>query len=113
MTVAIIGFVVRWVAIIQLGKMFTVDVAIANKHILKTTGFYQLVRHPSYLGLLLIIAGLALCMGSVLSLLVVVIPVFLAINYRIIVEEQALTNEFGAQYQEYSKKVSKIIPWVY
>jgi protein-S-isoprenylcysteine O-methyltransferase Ste14 len=110
---AICGFVIRWTAILQLGKLFTVDVAISNTHTLKTTGLYQIVRHPSYLGLMLIITGIALCMGNLLSLAIVVIPVFIAMNYRIVVEEKALTNEFGSQYLKYSKKVSKIIPWIY
>lgn len=110
---AVCGFVIRWTAILQLGKLFTVDVAISNTHTLKTTGLYKIVRHPSYLGLMLIITGIALCMESLLSLAIVVVPVFIAMNYRIVIEEKTLTGEFGAQYEEYSKKVSKIIPWIY
>jgi protein-S-isoprenylcysteine O-methyltransferase Ste14 len=51
-TLAVAGFIIRWTAIVQLGKMFTVDVAISNTHILKTSGLYKFVRHPSYLGLI-------------------------------------------------------------
>ena len=62
---------------------------------------------------MLIITGLALCMPSLVWMVVTIIAVFIAMNYRMKVEEQALTKEFGGQYLEYSKKVSKIIPWVY
>jgi protein-S-isoprenylcysteine O-methyltransferase Ste14 len=111
--VAVIGFIIRWIAIVQLGKMFTVDVSISTAHILKTNGLYKVVRHPSYLGLILILAGIALCLNNVLSLIIIVIPIFLAINYRIRVEENALIDEFGDQYLQYKTHVSRIIPGIY
>jgi protein-S-isoprenylcysteine O-methyltransferase Ste14 len=111
--ISIIGFIIRWVSILQLGKMFTVDVSISSTHNLKTNGLYNIVRHPSYLGLLLIIAGIAVTMGSLLSCLVVIIPVFFALNYRIIVEEKVLIDEFGNEYINYCKRVSRLIPWLY
>jgi protein-S-isoprenylcysteine O-methyltransferase Ste14 len=93
--------------------MFTVDVSIATTHTLKTSGLYKIVRHPSYLGLMLIITGLGLSDGSILSFIVVVASVFLAMNYRMAVEEQALIAEFGTQYEDYKKRVSRIVPWIY
>ena len=113
MIICILGFAIRWTAVIQLGKMFTVDVAITDEHNLKTTGLYKIVRHPSYLGLIMIIAGLALCTDSLLSFLIILIPSFWAINHRIKVEEQVLTAEFGEQYLNYKKRVSKIIPGIF
>ncbi len=109
----IAGFIIRWIAIYQLGKMFTVDVAIADEHILKTNGLYKVVRHPSYLGLILIIAGLGLCLNSVLSFIIMFVPTFIAISYRITVEEKALTEEFGDQYTLYKSKVKKLVPGIY
>lgn len=113
MVICILGFAIRWTAVIQLGKMFTVDVTITDKHNLKTTGLYKIVRHPSYLGLILIIAGLGLCTDSLLSFLIILIPSFLAINHRIKVEEQVLIAEFGEQYINYKKRVNKIIPGIF
>ena len=55
---AVVGFVIRWAAIFSLGKFFTVDVEISDQHRLKTEGIYKIVRHPSYLGLVLIVAAL-------------------------------------------------------
>jgi len=109
----IIGFTIRWTAVYQLGKMFTVDVAIANEHILKTTGLYRVVRHPSYLGLILIIAGLGLCLNSWLSFIIMFVPTFIAISYRISIEEKALTEEFGDQYIAYKTRVKRLIPGIY
>lgn len=111
--IAIIGFAIRWAAIFQLGKMFTVDVAITSGHQLKTSGLYKVVRHPSYLGLMLIICSIALCQGNILSCLFIIIPTFVALNYRMVVEERALIAEFGEQYQQYKKNTARIIPGIY
>jgi protein-S-isoprenylcysteine O-methyltransferase Ste14 len=111
--IAIIGFIIRWVSILQLGKMFTVDVAITSGHTLKTDGMYSIVRHPSYLGLMLIICGIALCQANILACIVIVIPIFLALNYRIKVEEKALLAEFGEHYEAYKKNTARIIPGIY
>jgi protein-S-isoprenylcysteine O-methyltransferase Ste14 len=112
-SICIAGFIIRWTAILQLGKMFTVDVVIADHHTLKTTGLYKIVRHPSYLGLILIVAGLEVCTGSAFTFLIIFIPVFMAMSYRIAIEEKALTEEFGDQYKTYKTKVKKLIPGVY
>ena len=109
----IIGFIIRWIAVYQLGKMFTVDVAIANEHTLKTSGLYTVVRHPSYLGLILIIAGLGVCLNSLLSFILMFVPTFIAISYRISIEEKALIEEFGDQYIAYKAKVKRLIPGIY
>jgi len=109
----IIGYIIRWTAIYQLGKMFTVDVAIVGDHRLKNDGLYNVVRHPSYLGLMLIIVGVSMFMSNALSCMVVVIPIFMVTNYRIAVEEKALIAEFGNEYEVYKKRVKKIIPGIY
>ena len=108
-----IGVIIRWAAIVQLGKSFTVDVAITDASILKTDGLYRRIRHPSYLGLQLIIVGFSLTMNSLYSFFVLVIPVFLAIVYRISVEEKVLINEFGDSYSQYMMSTKKLVPYIY
>lgn len=109
----VIGIIIRWVAILQLGKAFTVDVAITDTARLKTDGIYERIRHPSYLGILMIVTGFSSAMNSIYSLLVLLVPVSLAILYRISVEEKVLIGEFGDNYIEYKKETKKIIPWIY
>ena len=79
----------------------------------KGYGFYKIVRHPSYLGLFMIFTGLAISMNSILSILVICLPVFLVILYRIYVEETVLSEEFGDKYRDYKKTTRKIIPFIY
>jgi protein-S-isoprenylcysteine O-methyltransferase Ste14 len=107
------GLIIRWASILQLGKSFTVDVAITDNARLKTDGLYQKVRHPSYSGLLAIISGFAFTMNSIYSFLVLVLPVFLAIIYRISVEEKVLINAFGNSYIEYKNRTKRIIPGIF
>ncbi len=113
LSIFMIGVVVRWISIIQLKKEFTVDVAITKNHNLKTNGIYKKIRHPSYLGLLLICFGLSISMNSIISLSVITIPILLALIYRIKTEENILIKEFGETYKDYIKKTYKIIPRIY
>ena len=107
------GMIIRWTSIIQLKKAFTVDVVISQKQELKTDGLYKIVRHPSYLGIALISSGLSIGMNSLFSFLVLTLPVFFAIIYRIYVEEAILLEEFGVKYEKYCKTTRKIIPFIY
>jgi protein-S-isoprenylcysteine O-methyltransferase Ste14 len=110
---AIAGFIIRWGAVIKLRDSFTVSVSVQKNQEIVTTGIYAYIRHPSYLGLLLIIAGLSLCMNSVLSVVSLLVPVFIAILYRISVEEKLLVLHFGDKYLEYSKNTNRLIPWLW
>jgi protein-S-isoprenylcysteine O-methyltransferase Ste14 len=109
----IAGFAIRWTAIIQLKRAFTVDVAINSAHELKTNGLYKIIRHPSYLGLLLIMTGEAISMASLISFAVVFLPVCIAVIYRIHVEEQLLKEAFGEKYSIYKLNTKIIIPFIY
>ncbi len=111
LVVFVTGLIIRWVSIIQLKKEFTVNVSIQKSHELKTDGIYKYARHPSYFGLLLVVFGLALGMNSVWSLLVVVIPIYLALRYRIKVEETILFEQFGKDYQKYYMTTSSMFPF--
>jgi protein-S-isoprenylcysteine O-methyltransferase Ste14 len=46
-------------------------------------------------------------------MLITLIPAFIALNYRMGVEENALEEEFDSQYKEYKKSVKRLVPWVY
>lgn len=108
-----IGILIRWLAIFQLKKGFTVDVSIARNHHLKIDGLYSLVRHPSYLGLVLIILGISIATNSLISMVVMNIPILFAILYRIRVEEKMLTEEFGEEYLKYCNQTNSIFPLIY
>jgi protein-S-isoprenylcysteine O-methyltransferase len=109
----VLGLIVRWVAIIHLGRFFTVNVAIAQDHQLITTGPYRYVRHPSYTGTLLIFLGFAFCMLNLFSLAAVFLPISAAFLWRMHVEEEALRGAFGERYLTYAASTARIVPWLF
>ena len=102
----------RWWAILSLGKFFTVDVAIATDHQLILRGPYRWMRHPSYTGLLLAFAALAVTFQNWLSLAGVLGPIALGLAYRIRIEEAALTKTFGDDYRAYAQTTRRLIPGI-
>ncbi len=107
------GLLLRWIAIFQLKKYFTVNVTIGKDHQLIQGGLYRYIRHPSYTGSLLSFFGLGIALNNWLSLLVIFLPILFSFLYRISVEEEALSKSFGRQYEDYRKKSKRLIPWVY
>ena len=109
----IAGLIIRWIAIVHLGRFFTVNVAIAEDHQLITTGPYRYVRHPSYTGTLMIFLGFGLCMLNIFSLAAVFLPITAAFLWRMHVEEAALRDAFGERYQDYTAGTRRVIPFLY
>jgi protein-S-isoprenylcysteine O-methyltransferase Ste14 len=120
------GDVVRWLGVVLfavggalrlwpvfvLGHRFSGLVAIQPGHKLVTGGVYRVIRHPSYLGLLVNALGWALGfrsgVGVVLTALMIV-----PIVARIRAEEQLLRTEFGAAYKAYCARTSRLVPRLY
>ena len=50
----VLGLALRWYSIFRLGRLFTMNVAIAEDHPLVDFGPYRFIRHPSYTGSLLV-----------------------------------------------------------
>jgi protein-S-isoprenylcysteine O-methyltransferase Ste14 len=109
----IAGMALRWYSIYYLGKEFTVNVAIIEGHRLVTSGPYQLIRHPSYTGLLMIFLGLGIHSNHIVGILALTLPVIWAIHNRIEVEETAMNAFFGIEYKLYSEQTRKLIPYIY
>jgi protein-S-isoprenylcysteine O-methyltransferase Ste14 len=76
---------------------------------LVTTGVYRISRHPMYLGMVLILIGGALLMGSLSPFLAVVM--FAALMELIFVraEERMLEQEFGERWRAYKQRVRRWI----
>jgi len=107
------GLILRWYAIIYLGRFFTVNVAIADDHQVIQTGPYRWVRHPSYSGGLLMILGFCVCMGNLASLLVIMVPCTGVLLWRMRIEEAALRAALGEPYAAYMRSTRRLIPLIY
>ena len=107
------GFLLRLVAIVSLGKAFSVNVAIRDKQAVKRDGLYRWMRHPSYSGMLLMFLAIALAERNWISLAILAVVPTAALLYRIHVEEIALRDAFGEEYVEYSRQTRRLIPGIY
>ena len=107
------GLLIRWAAILNLGSAFSANVAIRDSQRVRTTGLYRFVRHPSYLGLVLIFLAIGIYSRNWLSLAIAAAPPTVALLYRIRVEEAALREAFGDEYIAYSRTTKCLIPGVY
>ena len=109
----VVGLLLRWWAIITLGRFFTVDVTIEKDHELVERGPFRLVRHPSYTGVLLAFVGFALTLRNWAALLIILVPIFAAFIRRMNVEEEALSRALGSRYAEYMRRTKRLVPFVY
>jgi protein-S-isoprenylcysteine O-methyltransferase Ste14 len=107
------GLLLRWWAIITLGRFFTVDVTIEKDHELVERGPFRVVRHPSYSGVLLAFVGFALSLRNWAALLIVLVPIFAAFIRRMNVEEDALSRALGSRYADYMRRTKRLVPYVY
>ena len=83
-----------------------------RSHRVITTGPYEYVRHPMYVGVMLFILCSPLALGSLYSLIPALIIVILFI-IRTSLEDKTLQEELEG-YQEYAKRVRyKLIPYIF
>jgi protein-S-isoprenylcysteine O-methyltransferase Ste14 len=107
------GLIIRWTAILTLGRFFSTSVAIHQDQRVVRTGLFRLVRHPSYSGLLLLFLGMALSFGNWLSFAVIVVPFLAALLHRIKVEESSLVEALGQDYVEYRRSTKCLLPGIF
>ena len=120
------GHMVRWIGLVLfgaggalrlwpvfvLGNRFSGLVAIQPGHTLVTSGVYGVIRHPSYLGLLISTFGWGLVFRSAVGVLLaaLLVPPLLA---RINAEERLLRSQFGEEYDAYRARTWRLIPGIY
>jgi protein-S-isoprenylcysteine O-methyltransferase Ste14 len=106
------GGALRLWPVFVLGRRFSGLVAVQPGHTLATNGVYGVIRHPSYLGLLVNALGWGLAFRSGVGVLLtaLMIPPVLA---RIRAEERLLQTEFGTAYGAYCARTSRLIPGLY
>jgi protein-S-isoprenylcysteine O-methyltransferase Ste14 len=107
-----LGCALRLWPVVVLGNRFSGLVAIQEGHTLQTTGMYGVIRHPSYLGLLVTLLGWALVFRSIAGILLsaALVPVLVA---RMNAEEALLQSQFGSEYDAYRSRTSRLIPRIY
>jgi len=106
------GGALRLWPVFVLGHRFSGLVAIQPGHRLVTSGVYGVIRHPSYLGLLLNSPGWAIAFRSGVGVLLTVLLIP-PLAVRIRAEERLLRTQFGDEYDVYRRRTSRLIPGLY
>jgi len=110
--VALFAFAIYllWKSHYDLGRNWTVVVALRHNHELITNGVYKYLRHPMYTAhLVWAIAQIMILHNWIAgySFLIVQIPFYW---FRIRNEEKMMIEQFGTAYTSYMEKTDRLIP---
>ncbi|KAI0062496.1 hypothetical protein BV25DRAFT_1870267 [Artomyces pyxidatus] len=129
----VVGAVLRLACYRELGRQFTFELVLRDKHQLITTGPYSFVRHPSYTGLFCLFVGGALVLfghgswfweggamntpvGSLYFAVWVLWRAVSAVNLlvRTVSEDRFLKEAFGNEWVEWETTTPyKVVPFIY
>jgi protein-S-isoprenylcysteine O-methyltransferase Ste14 len=107
------GIGLRAWSIVTLGRFFQYRIKVQPGHQVVTSGPYRFVRHPSYTGIAMVLAGIALASGDVWSLLAVAVLGGAGLAVRIRAEERQLTQALGADYERFAAGRKRLVPGVW
>ena len=113
LAVMVSGVGIRVWAAITLGAYYTTTLMTSEGQKVITSGPYKFVRHPGYLGEIMIWTGFAVVSNN-LVLFFLLPAMFVAVYlYRISAEEKMLVKELGDDYTSYQRRTRRLIPLVY
>ncbi|HLG18719.1 MAG TPA: isoprenylcysteine carboxylmethyltransferase family protein [Bdellovibrionota bacterium] len=110
---AVAGLTVRIWSIRTLGRCFTPTVRIHPDHELIQSGPYRWIRHPSYLGATAAVCAPAVIYGAWLLVPVTLIALLVAYSYRIRIEDRALHERFGHDFERYARQAGALCPRIF
>jgi protein-S-isoprenylcysteine O-methyltransferase Ste14 len=96
----------------ELGRNWSGIVTLKQDHELITGGPYAYVRHPIYTGLLLGFLGSAVARaqwGGLLGVALAAVSFWRKLTY----EERFMRQQFGTAYDDYSKRVAALLPFLF
>jgi protein-S-isoprenylcysteine O-methyltransferase Ste14 len=91
---------------------YTLKVKTSVSQTLVQSGLYRFIRHPVYLGLILVFFSASIAWTSAYGALLAV-PTIPLLLRRIGIEESAMALRFGDEYASYRQKTKRLVPFVY
>jgi|SRR5579864_3080723 len=107
------GLALRVWSFTTLGRYFTFTVMTSPDQRVVESGPYRFVRHPSYLGMVLLFTGLGATYGNWLSLAALCLIPLIGLLNRIRVEEAALSTSLGSAYTTYASARKRLVPYIW
>ncbi len=110
-TIYVLGLAIAVAGRLQLGDSWIdlEDYQILREHTLVTGGIYRFIRHPIYVGDVLLLVGLELALNSWL-VVAVLVPLSVAVR-QALAEELLLSRAFPG-YDAYCRRTKRFIPFI-
>jgi protein-S-isoprenylcysteine O-methyltransferase Ste14 len=86
------------------------ELKLSEKQRLVATGPFSVIRHPTYLAHILMLAGVFLITGYTGTGFLALFDLFISDSVIIPLEERELEARFGDEYREYKRRVGKLLP---
>jgi len=109
----VIGVGLRVWAAVTLGSYYTTTLTMAEGQRVVTAGPYARIRHPGYLGEILIWTGFGVLSSNLIAMAWLPVMFVAVLLYRISSEEKMLVKELGDDYVQYQRRTRRLIPLVY
>ena len=103
------GMALTGIVTFKLAKTTTNPMSLDKASELVTHGIYTMTRNPMYLGVLIVLMGWSIHLGSLLSITALPLYVWYITQFQIIPEEFALETIFGQSFVKYQNNVRR---WV-
>jgi len=113
LAVMLFGLGLRVWAAVTLGGYYTRTLMTTEGHKVVTSGPYARIRHPAYLGVLLLWSGFGVLSSSLVIATIFPVMFTIVYLYRISVEERMLVEELGDDYVQYRRRTRKLVPFLY
>lgn len=111
-TVGVLGLGLRVWSMRVLGRDYTRSLRTREAQTVIDRGPYRLVRHPGYIGSILVWGGSRLAVNWLVAAATVFV-LLLVYVYRISAEEQMLVEHFGDPYRSYQARTWRLLPFVW
>ena len=109
----VLGISLRVWAMSVLGQYYTRTLVVVDKQRIVKEGPYRIVRHPGYLGSLLVWVGFSIAVGNWVVVVLVATLMIVAYSYRIRAEEAMLKDSLGEEYLQYAAHSWRLVPLIY
>lgn len=105
--VTIVGALFAAISLLYLGRSFSIAVQARE---LKVRGPYRIVRHPMYIGHILMVTAITVLNATFAALAIYLVVVGLTL-YRARLEESLLVDTFPP-YRDYMRHTGRLVPWI-
>jgi protein-S-isoprenylcysteine O-methyltransferase len=107
------GLGIRVWSMAVLGKFYTRTLLTTSDQSIVERGPYRWLRHPGYLGSLLVWVGGGFAQGNWLLAALIATLMLAAYGFRIASEEKLLRERFGSAYDAYARRTWRLVPFVF